>query len=136
MVRHALLGSDVHVTIVRRTLVYGPEVKANFLSLLKLVDSGLPLPLANIRNERSIIFVDNLGDLLAVESGQRELTESWAAVLRDLKPRGLRAPKLTIADGHLGISIALTAVYPTSAEPRCWNHKLRNVLDTVPPPKH
>ena len=64
-VRHALAGSDVQVTVVRSPLVYGPNVRANFLSLLKLVDSGLPLPLANIRNERSIIFVDNLADLLA-----------------------------------------------------------------------
>jgi len=70
--------------------------------------------------------------VLAVESGQRESTESWATVLRDLKARGLRAPKLTIADGHLGIWSALAAVYPESAEQRCWNHKLRNVLDTVP----
>lgn len=64
-VRRALVGSDVQVTIVRSPLVYGPEVKANFLSLLKLVDSRLPLPFANIRNERSIIFVDSLADLLA-----------------------------------------------------------------------
>ncbi len=70
--------------------------------------------------------------VLAVASGQRESTESWAAVLRDLKRRGLRAPKLTIADGHLGIWGALAAVYPESAEQRCWNHKLRNVLDVVP----
>ena len=70
--------------------------------------------------------------VLAVESGQRESTESWAAVLRDLKRRGLAAPKLTIADGHLGIWSALAQVYPESAEQRCWNHKLRNVLDTVP----
>ena len=55
----------MQVIILRNPLVYGPEVKANFLSLLKLVDSGLSLPLANIRNERSIIFVDNLADLLA-----------------------------------------------------------------------
>src|SRR3984893_8972879 len=70
--------------------------------------------------------------VLAVVSGQRESTESWAAVLRDLKRRGLRAPKLTIADGHLGIWSALATIYPESAEQRCWNHKLRNVLDTVP----
>jgi len=70
--------------------------------------------------------------ILAVESGQRESTESWATVLRDLKARGLRAPKLTIADGHLGIWSALATVYPASAEQRCWNHKLRNVLDAVP----
>jgi transposase-like protein len=70
--------------------------------------------------------------VLAVDSGQRESTQSWATVLRDLKARGLRAPKLTIADGHLGIWSALATVYPESAEQRCWNHKLRNVLDAVP----
>ena len=70
--------------------------------------------------------------ILAVTSGQRESTESWAAVLRDLKRRGLLAPKLTIADGHLGIWSALAAVYPESAEQRCGNHQLRNILDTVP----
>jgi transposase-like protein len=80
--------------------------------------------------------------ILAVESGQRESSESWSAVLRDLKARGLRAPKLTIADGHLGIWAGLGSVYPTSAEQRCssaalhrratdWNHKLRNVLDVI-----
>lgn len=71
--------------------------------------------------------------VLAVESGQRESTESWAAVLRDLKARGLAAPKLTVADGHLGIWSALVQVWPESAEQRCWNHKLRNVVDAVPP---
>ena len=69
--------------------------------------------------------------ILAVESGYRESTESWSHLLRDLQARGLRAPKLTIADGHLGIWAALESVYPTSAEQRCWNHKLRNVLDVV-----
>lgn len=69
--------------------------------------------------------------ILAVESGQRESNESWSAVLRDLKARGLRSPKLTIADGHLGIWAALGSVYPSSVEQRCWNHKLRNVLDVV-----
>ncbi len=72
---------------------------------------------------------DGQKHVLAVTSGQRESTESWAGVLRDLKRRGLRAPRLTIADGHLGIWGALASVYPQSAEQRCWNHKLRNVLD-------
>jgi hypothetical protein len=40
---------------------------------------------------------------LCPESEYRESTESWAAPLRDLKARGLRAPRLLIADGHLGI---------------------------------
>ena len=75
---------------------------------------------------------DGQKHVLAVTSGRRESTESWAAVWRDLKRRGLPAPKLTIADGHLGIWSALAAVDPESAEQRRWNHKLRNVLDTVP----
>jgi transposase-like protein len=41
--------------------------------------------------------------VLAVESGYRESTESWAAILRDLQRRGLAAPKVGIGDGHLGI---------------------------------
>jgi len=52
--------------------------------------------------------------------------------LRALKARALRAPALTIADGHLGIWSGLAQIYPTSAEQRCWNHNLRNVLDVVP----
>ena len=70
--------------------------------------------------------------ILAVESGYRESTESWAALLRDLKRRGLRAPKLVVGDGHLGIWGAMTAVFPEVAEQRCWNHRLLNVLDKLP----
>ena len=70
--------------------------------------------------------------VLAVESGHRESTESWSGVLRDLKARGLRAPKLTAGDGGLGLWAALRGVYPESAEQRCWNHKMVNVLDQLP----
>jgi transposase-like protein len=65
--------------------------------------------LAALRNGQKVI--------LAVESGYRESTESWAAILRDLKRRGLVAPKLVIGDGHLGISGALAAVFPEAAGP-------------------
>jgi transposase-like protein len=74
--------------------------------------------------------------VLAVESGYRESAESWANVLRDLKARGLSAPRLTIADGNLGIWSALAQVYPQSREQRCWNHKIRNVLDCLPKKHH
>jgi putative transposase len=70
--------------------------------------------------------------LLAVSSGQRESTESWAAVLRDLRARGLQSFRLAVADGHLGIWSALAQIYPESDEQRCWNHKMMNVLDQVP----
>jgi len=70
--------------------------------------------------------------VLAVDSGYRESTESWAAILRDLKRRGLAAPKLVIGDGHLGIWGALAAVFPEAQEQRCWNHRIINVLDKLP----
>lgn len=73
--------------------------------------------------------------VLAVESGHRESSEAWAGVLRELKARGLRAPRLLVADGHLGIWGALAQIYPETAEQRCWNHKLLNVLDQVPATK-
>ncbi len=75
---------------------------------------------------------DGTKEILAVESGVRESTEAWKAVLRALKARGLPSPRLTIADGHLGIWGALAESYPESAEQRCWNHKLLNVLDQLP----
>ena len=69
--------------------------------------------------------------VLAVTSGERESTASWSAVLRDLKRRGLRGPRLLIADGHLGIWGAVREIYPEAAEQRCWNHRIVNVLDAV-----
>jgi nucleoside-diphosphate-sugar epimerase len=52
------------LTILRPPLVYGPGVKANFRALIRLVDSGLPLPFAAIDNRRSFVFLDNLIDLV------------------------------------------------------------------------
>ena len=70
--------------------------------------------------------------VLAVESGQRESKDSWARVLRDLRDRGLRPWKVTVADGHLGIWGALRDVDLGAEEQRCWNHKLTNVIDQLP----
>jgi nucleoside-diphosphate-sugar epimerase len=51
--------------VLRPPLVYGPGVKANFRALLRLVDSGLPLPLRSVRNRRSVICRDNLVSAIA-----------------------------------------------------------------------
>ena len=56
--------SAMEVTIVRPPLVYGPGVRANFLKLLTAVNKGIPLPFKLIKNQRSLIFVDNLVDFL------------------------------------------------------------------------
>jgi nucleoside-diphosphate-sugar epimerase len=57
--------SGIELVIIRPPLVYGPEVKANFLRLLGWVDSGLPLPFASVRNRRSLIYLGNLVDAIA-----------------------------------------------------------------------
>jgi len=56
--------TGLEVVVLRPPLVYGPHVKANFLQLLKVVDMGIPLPFANVRNQRSFIFLENLLDAI------------------------------------------------------------------------
>jgi len=56
--------SGLKLIILRSPLIYGPGVRANFLSLLKLVDAGIPLPLAEIKNRRSLIYLGNLADII------------------------------------------------------------------------
>jgi putative transposase len=70
--------------------------------------------------------------ILAVESGHRDSADSWAEILRDLTRRGFRAPACVIGDGALGLWNAVGQVWPQAQEQRCWNHKLRNVVDAVP----
>src|SRR5213592_2032592 len=92
--------------------VDGVYVKAG----LEKDKAAILVVLAALRDGRKVI--------LAVESGYRESTESWAAILRDLKGRGLQAPKVVVGDGHLGIWGALAAVFPEAKEQRCWNHRV------------
>jgi len=57
-------GTAVEAVIVRPPLVYGPGVKGNFLRLLRLVNSGLPLPFAGLEARRSFVGLQNLCGLL------------------------------------------------------------------------
>ncbi len=75
---------------------------------------------------------DGVKELLAVEDGYRESAESWAAVMRDLKARGLSEPRLVIGDGALGIWAALRDVFPAARKQTCWVHKIARVLDALP----
>lgn len=56
--------TGMEIVIIRSPLAYGPGVKGNFLRLLKLVNSGWPLPLGKVNNKRSMVSVDNLCDLI------------------------------------------------------------------------
>ena len=78
------------------------------------------------------VLPDGQKELIALEDGYRESKESWAALLRDLKDRGMRAPVLAVGDGAVGFWGALAEVYPETREQRCWVHKLANILDKLP----
>ena len=56
--------TGLEVVILRPTLVYGPGVRANFFNLVRLVDSGFPLPFRSVRNRRSIVYIGNLVDAI------------------------------------------------------------------------
>ena len=58
--------TGLELVIVRPPLVYGPGVRANFLRVLKCVHSGMPLPLAGLKNMRSMVAVGNLVDVLVI----------------------------------------------------------------------
>jgi UDP-glucose 4-epimerase len=58
--------TGLEVVVLRPPLVYGPGVRANFLRLMRLVERRLPLPLGAVRNRRSLIYVGNLAELLAL----------------------------------------------------------------------
>jgi nucleoside-diphosphate-sugar epimerase len=56
--------TGMEVVIIRPTLVYGPGVKANFAAMMRWLQRGVPLPLGAIRNQRSLVALDNLVDLI------------------------------------------------------------------------
>ena len=57
-------GTGMDVVIIRPVLVYGPGVKANFLSMMRWLDRGVPLPFGAVDNRRSLVALDNLVDLV------------------------------------------------------------------------
>jgi putative transposase len=79
---------------------------------------------------------DGTKELIAIEDGYRESTESWATLLRGLKRRGMRAPVLAVGDGALGFWTALRDAWPETREQRCWVHRIANVLDKLPKRLH
>lgn len=57
---------QMDVVIIRPVLVYGPGVKGNFLSMMRWLNRGVPLPLGAIKNMRSLVGIDNLVDLIVI----------------------------------------------------------------------
>jgi putative transposase len=82
------------------------------------------------------VRADGTKELVAVADGERESTESWAELLRDLRRRGMRAPVVAVGDGGLGLWAALREVFPATRQQRDWVHKTANVLAALPKAVH
>jgi putative transposase len=122
--REAFLARDLH----DRDYVYCWADGIHFN--LRLEDGRLCcLVLVGVR-------ADGTKELVAVADGQRESTDDWAELLRDLRRRGMRAPVVMVGDGALGLWRALREVFPATREQRCWVHKVRNVLGALPKSVH
>jgi len=76
---------------------------------------------------------DGTKELIAIQKGFRESEESWLALLRDIRARGLTTePKLATGDGALGFWKALQQVFASTVCQRCWVHKTAKVQDKLP----
>lgn len=70
--RQVAVQTGIEVVIVRPPLVYGPGVKGNFLTLMQWLSRGIPLPLGAVHNQRSLLGLDNLVDLMVTCLGHPE----------------------------------------------------------------
>lgn len=58
--------TGMEVVIIRSPLVYGPNVKGNFASMVNWIKKGVPLPLSSVNNQRSLVALDNLVEFIAL----------------------------------------------------------------------
>jgi len=77
-------------------------------------------------------------ELLAIEDGFRESTQSWRELLLRLRDENglVLDPELATGDGAMGFWQALHEVWPKTCQQRCWVHKTANVLNALPKSAH
>ncbi|AFK67936.1 MAG: SDR family oxidoreductase [Pseudomonas sp.] len=62
--RQLAAATGMEVVVIRPVLVYGPGVKANFHSMMRWLQRGVPLPFGAVCNRRSLVSLANLVDLI------------------------------------------------------------------------
>jgi len=77
-------------------------------------------------------LVDGSRRLVAVEAGLRDSVAAWRAVLEDLVRRGMKVPRLVIAEDGLGLWPALAELGWFCAQQRCWERRIEHVVDALP----
>ncbi|MCD2175639.1 SDR family oxidoreductase [Rhizobium sp. C4] len=89
--------AGLEIVILRLPLVYGPGVKGNFASLMRVVEKGIPLPLGAVNNARCLLYLDNLTDVIALclahqsAAGRAWLPSDGSAVSTSQLIRGIAA---------------------------------------------
>ena len=147
--RAMALHTGMEVVIVRPPLVYGPGVKANFLTMMQWLQRGIPLPLGAISNQRSLVGLGNLVDLLekcsmhpaaanqtflASDGNDVSITELLYALAHALK---VKARLIPVPQAVLKGTLSLLG-RADMAQRLCGNlavdiDKTRSMLDWTPP---
>ena len=143
--------TGLQTVVLRLPLVYGPGVKANFKNLIKLAGLGLPLPLKNIDNKRSFIYLGNLVDAIALcithpkAAGETFMVSDCADVSTPDLIKMIKKVTVTKGDSHLfylhpGILKTLCKIVGKSEELEKLtgtlivdSSKIRNTLGWKPP---
>ena len=68
--------------------------------------------------------------------GAREAKDDWLELGRDLATRGLQAPRLVVADGAPGLTLAIEELWPRADRQHCAVHRLRNLQAKLPKSEH
>ena len=92
-------------------------------------DKVCPLVMIGVRTNGS-------KELIALDDGHRESTESWADLLHSRKRRDMLAPVLAVSNSALGFWAAVHTAFPNTREQRCWFHKIAHVLNMLSPSPH
>ena len=147
--REIAVQTGMEVVIIRPPLVYGPGVKANFAAMMRWLRRGIPLPLGAIHNERSLVALDNLVDLIVTctthpaAAGQTFLVSdgedvSTTELLRRMgQAMGRPARLIPVPAGWLKLAAALVGKRDV-AQRLCGSlqvdiSKARSLLGWVPP---
>ncbi|WDR34138.1 SDR family oxidoreductase [Pseudomonas serboccidentalis] len=106
------LETGMELVVIRPPLVYGPGVKANFLNMMNWLDKEVPLPLGAIHNQRSLVFIENLVDLIVTcishpSASGRVLMVSDGADISTSQLLGLMAKALGKKSRLLSVPVAL-----------------------------
>jgi nucleoside-diphosphate-sugar epimerase len=126
-------GAGLEYAILRPPLVYGPGAPGNLHRLLRLIDSAMPLPLASVRNRRSLAAVENVIDALLLCAQQREAA-GQAYVVADSE--AFSTPEIVrILAGGMGVPARLVpmpaAVTQFAASLTGFGHAMRQLCGSL-----